>query len=139
MEAGAVVTAGVADFSRDKTSWWNAKVDKFFAEDNQFKTLLLDYEHMRSPYIQHNENPTTLGFDKNSPDYEWENIVIRGNSLLNLTSGTADLASFEGNLSETWIWPRNDVSAMEFKGLFTNTFLLSLACTPPLSQLSSVL
>jgi len=78
---------------------------------------------MRSLYIRENKNMATLSFHKNWPDYEWEEIAITRNPLLDLVSGTADSASFEQNLTKTWIWPRKDVSNMTFEGPFTNDFL----------------
>lgn len=136
MEAGTVAISGVVDFSRNKTSWWNATVDKFYAGRNQFTRLPLDFDHMRSLYIRENKNLATLSFHKNWPDYEWEEIAITGNPLLNLTSGTADSASFERNLTKTWIWPKNDVSNMTFEGPFTNDFLQvsPRSQTPPSSS-----
>jgi hypothetical protein len=105
----------------------NLTIGTFTARGNSFTTLPLDFTNLTSLYIEDNTNLTTIVVNSNFSHYNWQDIVIKGNPKLRLTSNSAansfDPKSYKDVLVSYFVWPTVDLSTMVLEGAFGNDFL----------------
>lgn len=98
-------------------------VGTFTATNNSFSHLPIDFTNLTNLYITDNPELETLSYNANFTRYRWNDIVIRGNPKLKLTSSVEEPSyAFERHIS-TWVWPSVDISSIELDGQFDNAFL----------------
>jgi hypothetical protein len=139
VSAGTVSVSGLGSIFRNHSVTaliGNLTIGTFIASNNSFTTLPIDFESLTSLYIQDNPNLTTLLFHENLRDYNFSDIVITGNPLLNLTASDLPDCLDDNNepdgywppcyngthLGKDWIWP-SIANIMIFDGPFDNDFL----------------
>jgi hypothetical protein len=99
----------------------NLTFGSFSATKNSFEVLPIEFDDLRSLYVQDNPNLSSILFNRpGSAAYGWKEIVITNNTNLRMASAVVKNILEENTIFK---WPENTVNTMVFDGQFDNAFL----------------